>query len=572
MDTNQVNKKNIFFIIFFIILFIIGTALIFNIPMSVNSSYSLTVQTVDEETIYFNVFEPKESLYQAKNGDTKKPAVIIAHGATLNKEDLKGYALEIASAGFIAIPFDFRGLGQSTGGREEGDLLDDIRAIKSYLSSRDDVDINKLGYIGYSMGGIGFQLVKEDTDFKCFIGIGTGLPTTPTETVRADSGRKLNVLMIQAIFDEAVTLSRVKEGMAARLGTTSDQVDVNKLYGSYDKGTASMIYLDDDSNHVKVGWDTNFIRVARDWIINTFPEIRTVNENFHANIRLIILLVQLVGGMGFFFSIIGPISKLILKSKEIEQKKIEIQDESISKSSMKIIIFSFVLGLPGILLFIPILLLLPLATAGFVLTLIFGQWFGILIYLWTLSKKTELSFLEMLKTPIQREKHIMIKEIVLGFILAVLLYLILYLSIGLNYLGIIPSYTKFLAIPFYFIIAFIIILVPGILYYVILPFQFENTSKGLIKSASLAFMFQFAYVFVYLFVLSMVINNYYYFGSYIPIAIPLFLLISFVSIVSYEKTGNIITGTVISALLLTLFLLTLSSPQSGFSFISRFIS
>ncbi len=572
MINNKIGKKELSLILIFGIIFSVGTILIFSIPTSIKSSYSQVVQTIDGVNIYFNVFEPKEALYQAKNGDAKKPAIIIAHGATLNKEDLKGYALEIAASGFIAIPFDFRGLGQSTGNQEEGSLLDDIRAIISYLETRDDVDMNNLGYIGYSMGGVGFQLVKENTAFKCFIGVGTGLPTILEDTITANSGRKLNLLMIQARYDEAFSLSSVKEGMAIRLGIPSDQVDVNKLYGCFDEGTASMIYLDDDSNHLKVGWDTNFIRVARDWIINTFPQIRTVDENFYANVRLVILAIQLIGGMGIFFSSIGPLSKLILKPKEEDLKQLELNDESLLSLMIKTILISVLLGLPGIILFMPIFLLLPLATAGFIIMLLFGQWLGIFILLWHYRKKINLSFSQILKTPLKEEKRVILREIVLGFVLGVLLYIIAYLSIGLNYLGILPSYTKFLYIPLYFILLFIIILVPGILYYLIIPTKFEKNLTGSLKTASLAFILQFSYIFIYLLGLSVLINNYYYFGSYIPIAIPLFLLISFTSIISYKKTGNIIVGTIISALFFTLFLLTLSTPTSGFAFLSQFIS
>ena len=560
--TNKIekNSKRILLILIFFSIFLTGTALIFTVPISVKETYSLTTRTIDGETIYFNVFEPQEFFYESYNGDTKKPAIIIGHGATLNKEDLKGYAIEIAAAGFVAVPLDFRGLGQSTGDRASGSLLDDIRAIKAYLSTREDIDIHNLGYIGYSMGGIGFQLVKEDKDFKCFIGIGTGLPTDPSDTIRADSGRKLNVLMIQALYDEAISLSRLKEGMAVRLGVKPGDIDVNKLYGSFNAGTASMIYLDDDSNHLKVGWDTDFIRTARNWVINTFPNIRIVDENFYANIRLWILLLQVIGGMGLFFLIIEPVSKKLLKSKEDNIKKIELKDETIKRITLKTIGFSLILGLPGILIFIPILLLLPLATAGFVLTLLFGQWFGIFILLWRCSKKSDFSFSEILKNPFKRSKARFLRELELGAIMAAILYLIIYISIGLNYLGILPSYAKIPFIPLYFVISFFILIIPAIMFHIIIQNMFENTFKTTFYSAAIAFIVQFLYLFTYLFVLCTFINNYYYFGGYVPIALPLFLLTSFVSVVFYQKTGNIISGTIINAFFLTMFLITLSTP------------
>ncbi|MFX1558823.1 MAG: alpha/beta hydrolase, partial [Promethearchaeota archaeon] len=202
-----ITRKRMFLLIFFISVFIIGTVLIFTVPFSVKSTYRLTTQTTDGVTISFNVFEPKENLYQNYNGADKKKAVIIGHGFMANKEILKGYAIELAAAGFVAVVFDFRGHGQSLGQLDRGELIDDVRAIKAYLNSRADIDINNLGYIGYSMGGgPGNQIISEDTDFKCFIGIGTGLPTEdyhPEYVIKSNSTRFVNILMIQARFDEA---------------------------------------------------------------------------------------------------------------------------------------------------------------------------------------------------------------------------------------------------------------------------------------------------------------------------------------------------------------------------------
>ena len=134
---------------------------------------------------------------------------------------VKGYALELAAAGFIAVPFDFRGHGQSGSGGTDN-MTKDVIAIRDYLSSRGDVDMDSLGYIGYSMGGLGQQLIHTDLSFKCFIGIGTWLYPTlrngnPTEP--------LNVLMIHALFDEAVELPNLKNSLALRVGIPVEDID-----------------------------------------------------------------------------------------------------------------------------------------------------------------------------------------------------------------------------------------------------------------------------------------------------------------------------------------------------------
>ncbi|GAH68184.1 unnamed protein product, partial [marine sediment metagenome] len=269
----------------------------------VKSTYGKSTQTSDGVTISYNIFEPTSD-------GLNKPAIIIGHGSMVNKEMMKGYALELAAVGFVVVPFDFRGHGQSTM-VEPDNKTKDIIAIKEELSLRGDIDMNALGYIGYSMGGLGQYLIQYDLSFKCFIGIGTWLNSSLRTGTMADP---LNVLMIQALFDEAVKLPNLKSSLATRVGIDVSDVDTNKLYGSFQQGNASMIYLDDNSNHLTLAWDEDFIREARDWAINSF-DLDVIDETFYVNIRALILLLQVFGGIGFFFLTLEPLSKLVLTPK-----------------------------------------------------------------------------------------------------------------------------------------------------------------------------------------------------------------------------------------------------------------
>jgi len=563
MTILNLSKKRVVLISIFLAIFTVGTVFIFITPLSVKSTYGKFTQTSDGVTISFNVFEPS-------SGGLNKPAIIIGHGSMVNKEMLKGYALELAAAGFIAVPFDFRGHGQSSM-VEPDNKTKDIIAIKEYLNTRGDVDMNSLGYIGYSMGGLGQSLIEEDLAFKCFIGIGTWL----YPTLRAgDSTNPLNVLMIQALFDEAVELSELKISLATRVSIPVSSVDSNKLYGSFQEGNASMIYLDDNSNHLTVAWDADFIREARDWAINSF-DLDVVDETFYVNVRGLILLLQVIGGVGFFFLTIEPLSKLVLTSKsdrekEIQYYKIEVPDVSITSISIKTILYSIVLGIPGILIFIPLLLILPLAVAAFVVALLFSQSFGLLVLLWRIGKKSDLKLKTILSKPF-KGRNIFLRQIILGAIFGAMLFLIVYLSIGLNYLGLVPSITKFWTMPIYFAISFFVILILNMVTQVILQNKFSDSIKDTMKVLFLGAIFPLLYYIVYLLLVSVLMRSLFYFGTFIPISLLMFTLTSGVSLLSYRKTGNIITGAIINALLLTFLIVTMSTPQSGLSFIARLL-
>ena len=563
MTILNLSKKRVVLIGIFLTIFTVGTVFIFITPLSVKSTYGKFTQTSDGVTISFNVFEPL-------SGGLNKPAIIIGHGSMVNKEMVKGYALELAAVGFVVVAFDFRGHGQSTM-VEPDNKTKDIIAIKEYLNAKGDIDMNSLGYIGYSMGGLGQELIHQDLAFKCFIGIGTWL----YPTLRAgDSTNPLNVLMIQALFDEAVELSGLKVSLATRVSIPVSSIDVNKLYGSFQEGNASMIYLDDNSNHLTLAWDEDFIREARDWAINSF-DLDVVDETFYVNIRALILLFQVIGGIGFFFLTLEPLSKLILTSKsdrekEIQYYKIEAPDVSVASISIKTVLYSIVLGIPGVLIFLPLLLILPLAVAGFVVALLFGQAFGIIVLLWRLGKKSDLSLRTILSRPF-KGRNSFLRQIILGAILGAMLFLIVYLSIGLNYLGLVPSITKFWTMPIYFVISFFVILILNMITQVILQNKFSDSIKDTMKVLFLGAIFPLLYYIVYLLLVSVLMRSLFYFGTFIPISILMFTLTSGVSILSYRKTGNIITGAIINAVLLTFLIVTMSTPQSGLSFIARLL-
>ena len=564
MNKLNLSKKRIVLICIFLAIFTVGTVFIFITPLSVKSTYGLSTQTSDGVTISFNVFEPLD-------GGLNKPAFIIGHGSMVNKEMVKGYALELAAAGFVAVPFDFRGHGQSTTG-DSNLMINDVIAIKEYLQTRGDIEMNSLGYIGYSMGGLGQELIHNDTAFKCFIGIGTWLYP---DLRRGNSTNPLNVLMIQALFDEAVELPYLKESLATRVGIPISNVDSNKLYGSFQQGNATMIYLDDNSNHLTVAWDEDFIREARDWAINSF-DIDVVDETFYVNVRALILLVQVIGGIGFFLLIVDPLSNLILQSKnerengaEIKRYKIDAADYSIKNLSVKSMLYSLLLGIPGLIIFIPILLILPLAIPGFVVALLFGQAFGLMVLLWRIGKKDNLSFKDILKEPFNGRNRFL-RQLALGAILATILYLISYLSIGLNYLGLFPSLTKIWTVPIYFVLSFFVILILNLMTQVIIQNKFDDSISNTIKILFLGFILPFLYYFVYLLLIGVVMRSLFYFGTFIPISLVMFTLTSAVSIITYRKTGNITTGAIINAIILTFLIVTMSTPQSGFEFITGF--
>jgi len=218
-----------------------------------------------------------------------------------------------------------------------------------------------------------------------------------------------------------------------------------------------------------------------------------------------------------------------------------------------------VLGIPGVLIFLPLLLILPLAVAGFVVALLFGQIFGIIILLWRIGKKSDLRLRTILARPF-KGRDTFLRQIILGAILGAMLFL-----------GLVPSITKAWTIPIYFVISFFVILILNLLTQVIIQNKFNDSIKNTLKVLLLGAIFPLLYYIVYLLLVSVLMRSLFYFGTFIPISILMFTLTSGVSVITYRKTGNIITGAIVNAILLTFLIVTMSTPQNGLSFIARLL-
>ena len=86
---------------------------------------------------------------------SREATIILLHGYGRSKEQLLPQANFLNKAGYNIFMFDFRASGESEGryitfGRKE--VRDLVGAVK-YLKKRSDVDMSKVGLLGFSMGG-----------------------------------------------------------------------------------------------------------------------------------------------------------------------------------------------------------------------------------------------------------------------------------------------------------------------------------------------------------------------------------------------------------------------------------
>jgi fermentation-respiration switch protein FrsA (DUF1100 family) len=123
------------------------------------------------------------NLFRPQNGkeETSYPAVLVAGAMTGVKEQVAGsYAERLSESGFVTLALDHRHFGESEGEpRQHEDpakKMEDFKNAISSISTIEDIDREKIGACGISMGG-GYmlQLAAFDRRVKAVSIVASGL-------------------------------------------------------------------------------------------------------------------------------------------------------------------------------------------------------------------------------------------------------------------------------------------------------------------------------------------------------------------------------------------------------------
>ena len=148
--------------------------------------------TVTTQMVAFRNGDEKISGMLALPGGTRRhPAIIAIHEWWGLTDWVKGQAIHLAAHGCVVLAVDlYRGIvavNRSQARKLKSTLpaeraIQDLKAAFDYLAARPDVDGERIGSIGWSMGG-GFALqlaIHEPLLSACVVNYGT-LPTNPAD-------------------------------------------------------------------------------------------------------------------------------------------------------------------------------------------------------------------------------------------------------------------------------------------------------------------------------------------------------------------------------------------------------
>ncbi|HEV8608132.1 MAG TPA: CocE/NonD family hydrolase [Tepidisphaeraceae bacterium] len=252
-------------------------------PLEAVESVVAQVENHTKYRVEFNGIRQRvpANLYIPKDGKKSHPAILLQYGSGGNKNTnyIVAIALKAVERGFVVITIDIPNKGERKNKAAPrlpfegafGETLGDYSRAVDYLTSRPEVDKQKLGYVGISWGAItGITFVAHDPRIKVMaslVGGGNFLGWLPPETVTAEAKAAVEefdpVYHVKFIAPRPLLLLNVTKDVmvphfmseslhkAAGEGAKKVWLETDHFFSTVDRGKTAEMVIEFVEDHLK---------------------------------------------------------------------------------------------------------------------------------------------------------------------------------------------------------------------------------------------------------------------------------------------------------------------------------
>ncbi len=337
------NKKRTALIISIVLLGVgVIPLIIFTFYADSNHPYSIkqiSLTSEDGTMLQALVYKPKEE-------DKSHYGVVVAHGFCGNKQYMQPLSIELVKRGFVVVAIDFRGHGSSDGylpvnrrSKENDELVFDMMAGVEYLENLDN--IKEIGLVGHSMGGRTSLNLAELYPNKISAVVSIGMISLDYNF------SKIHNLMMaigkyEQIFSQDDAIEFLKEY------TNKKEVKIDRLYGDFDKGTATKAIIGPTAEHLAEVIDTKIVYETVQWFEQAFNGEEADDISLTLPYNQAFLVVSIVGVITLIFLSTIQLKKYIFKKRT--PATVEKEENNLNPKKMALLYF-LAFGIGAIFLF-----------------------------------------------------------------------------------------------------------------------------------------------------------------------------------------------------------------------------
>jgi pimeloyl-ACP methyl ester carboxylesterase len=123
-------------------------------------------------------------LFMVPKGVKHRPGILVAHGFAGSKQLMFGYGYTLAHNGYGVLLLDFNGHGENAAPLAKNKLQQDFSTALTVLKAQPEIDPNKIGLLGHSMGSQVVMLagIEQSKIISAVVAVSpTDAPVTPDE-------------------------------------------------------------------------------------------------------------------------------------------------------------------------------------------------------------------------------------------------------------------------------------------------------------------------------------------------------------------------------------------------------